>query len=102
MVTSLKKWSKLEMQDLIRFLHVKDSSPTKFQDEIVRDLWEGCHEQKICDRMTRPYFGQRVGNPLSASRNTIHKSDLGWLLHAYDQDFRQPYIEHIPTSLSDF
>ena len=35
MVSSLEKWSKSEMRGVIRFLHAKFSSSTKFLDETV-------------------------------------------------------------------
>ena len=41
MVTSLIKWPKSEMQDVIRFLSAKGSSPTEFHDEIVLDMEQG-------------------------------------------------------------
>ena len=37
MVTSIKKGSKLEMRDVIRFLHAKGSFTTRFHDEIVSE-----------------------------------------------------------------
>ena len=37
MVTSFENWSKLEMRGVIRFLYAKESSPTKFNSEIIWD-----------------------------------------------------------------
>ena len=40
---------------MIRFLHAKDNSTTKFQDEIVSDHGKNVMNEKICgaDRMVR-------------------------------------------------
>ena len=47
MVTSLEEWSMLEMRGVVRILHTKDSSLTKFKNKTVLDYGKDVVNKRI-------------------------------------------------------
>ena len=65
---------------MIRFLHAKGSSPTKFHHETVLDFSQDGVKKKT-----------RSG----CLKKNSTQDRFGMAVPAYDQDLWQPYIEHI-------